>query len=358
MMTSSEPADLRQDDWQKSRFQQVAPATLEIHRERAAKRFLVVNAGGYWPVLTLLPTGRLVIVCRTDDFHLGQRGRLAAVVSDDGGESWSYPFYIDPRGPDDRNPAVGVTPDGVLLCAFYRANCYENGVYNRTHHRPFDVVLSQSEDGGETWSGAKPIAAVAGENGGVFGRISVTPDGDLLIPHYKYYPTTPPYRETGFLQSQDKGRTWSPHRPIAEGYSEMSLLPLPDGRLLAAMRAYGEQYTALAESSDGGATWTVAEATPIWGYPPHLIRLHNGWLLVVYGKRRPPYGEYACISRDGGTTWEAEDELLVCASHDADLGYPASVQQADGSIWTVYYQKDKPDEKPCLMGTHWRVPGT
>ena len=111
-MTSSSAAATGTDAWMKSRFRQVAPGTLEIHRERAVERFLVVNAGGYWPVMNVLENGRVVIVARTDDFHLGQRGRLASFVSDDGGESWSYPYYIDPRGPDDRNPAFGVTPDG------------------------------------------------------------------------------------------------------------------------------------------------------------------------------------------------------------------------------------------------------
>ena len=91
--------------------------------------------------------------------------------------------------------------------------------------------------------------------------------------------------------------------------------------------------------------------------------MKNGWLLAVYGRRIPPYGERACISRDGGKTWDVENEIELkgypnivgMRKWDAlrDLGYPSSVQLDDGSIWTVYYQLDKPGEKPCLMGTHW-----
>jgi hypothetical protein len=40
---------------------------------------------------------------------------------------------------------------------------------------------------------------------------------------------------------------------------------------------------------------------------------------------------------------------------NGDLGYPASVQLPDGSIYTVYYQIDKPHEKTSLMGTNWKI---
>lgn len=34
--------------------------------------------------------------------------------------------------------------------------------------------------------------------------------------------------------------------------------------------------------------------------PWKVIHLTNGWLLAVYGRRRQPFGEYACISQNGG----------------------------------------------------------
>ena len=33
-------------------------------------------------------------------------------------------------------------------------------------------------------------------------------------------------------------------------------------------------------------------------------------------------------------------------------------EKLTGSIWTVYYQSAQPGEKPCLMGTHWRLAAT
>jgi len=76
---------------------------------------------------------------------------------------------------------------------------------------------------------------------------------------------------------------------------------------------------------------------------------------VVYGKRWEPFGEYACVSTDNGTTWDIGREIMLAAAPNGDLGYPASVETRDGTIWTVYYQVDRAGEKPCLMGTHWRM---
>jgi len=125
-------------------------------------------------------------------------------------------------------------------------------------------------------------------------------------------------------------------------------------------RDLSQRFLRQSESTDGGRTWTVTHKTPIWGYPPHLIQLKNGWLLVVYGVRKKPYSERACISKDGGKTWDVAHEIMLTHAiiehgRTGDLGYPASVQLKDGSIWTVYYEVAHPGEKPSLMGTHWRL---
>ena len=78
-------------------------------------------------------------------------------------------------------------------------------------------------------------------------------------------------------------------------------------------------------------------------------------LVVVYAKRQSPQFECACVSRDGGKTWDVEDEIHLAKGHSGDIGYPGSAQLPDGSIWTVYYQAPRPGEKPALMGTHWRL---
>ncbi len=63
----------------------------------------------------------------------------------------------------------------------------------------------------------------------------------------------------------------------------------------------------------------------------------SGALLCTYGYRKHPYGQRAMMSRDGGP--------------DSDLGYPSSVELADGSVFTVYYQKERAGGQCALLWT-------
>ena len=61
---------------------------------------------------------------------------------------------------------------------------------------------------------------------------------------------------------------------------------------------------------------------------------------------------------DGGLTWDV-DYILRDDGHDMDLGYPASVELANGDILTVYYQKPFSSLDQCgLAWTRWRVPNS
>ncbi len=163
--------------------------------------------------------------------------------------------------------------------------------------------------------------------------------------------------------SQNPTNTQSFHlhkRLPQDGFHEAHVVETADGGLVGMLRHEGEpgHYVLWqTESGDGGKTWTQARPTKIWGLPPHIIRLRDGRLLVTYGHRRKPFGQRACISRDGGKTWDLDHELLI--RDDAptgDLGYPASIQMDDRTILTIYYQIDKRGEKTCLMGTFWTLP--
>jgi sialidase-1 len=166
-------------------------------------------------------------------------------------------------------------------------------------------------------------------------------------------------------QSEDDGRSWNLISTIPEpegstaSINEPHVLELSSGKLLAMTRHEPKDrsqcFLLQSESTDGGKTWSIMRDTGIWGYPPHLTQLKNGSVLVVYGYRREPYGERACISRDEGKTWDLENEIILTGAMSRDLGYPSSVQLDDGSILTVYYQAEKIGEPACLMSTHWRL---
>jgi hypothetical protein len=67
-----------------------------------------------------------------------------------------------------------------------------------------------------------------------------------------------------------------------------------------------------------------------------MLRLRDGRLAVTYGYRAEPYGIRARVSADAGQSWGAEI-ILRADGASWDLGYPRSVQRADGRIVTVYY---------------------
>ena len=104
-----------------------------------------------------------------------------------------------------------------------------------------------------------------------------------------------------------------------------------------------------------GHTWHGLEQTPIWGHPAHLLRLHDGRVLCTYGYRREPFGVRACLSADGGRTWDIDNEIVLRADGtDRDLGYPSSVQFPGGDIFTAYYIHHS-DPARYIGGTRWRV---
>jgi hypothetical protein len=217
--------------------------------------------------------------------------------------------------------------------------------------------IRRSLDGGKTWLPKQQI-------------VGSTPHGPIQLSddHLLFLGTTRVDGKRAVVaeQSTDDGATWHvignvPFPHYGEAYwGEPHVVETTAGRLVAHFRHNrGEHagYLYQSESDDGGRTWTLAHKLPVWGYPPHLIRLRDGRLLTTYGRRREPYGQRACLSDDDGETWNTDEEIILRDdAPSGDLGYPASVELDDGEIYTVYYQIDKPGEKPCLTATRWRLP--
>jgi Neuraminidase (sialidase) len=141
------------------------------------------------------------------------------------------------------------------------------------------------------------------------------------------------------VRTSDGGRTWSAPIPIAAEYGEPSILALPDGALLAALRSTRRGIIAVTRSEDGGHTWTEPRqvTTPVQ-IPGDLLYLADGRVLLTYGRRIAPFGVRGILSQDGGRTWNTDRRVtLVADATSRDCGYPSSVQLADGSIVTAYY---------------------
>ena len=323
-------------------------------------KILCKQAGRYigWPSVAQSGTGDLLTVFSGDrEAHVSKDGRVFIARSADGGTTWSEPSVVYSTPIDDRDSGIMVTEQNTVIVSWF------TGPYGGDWQGHWTV---RSVDDGQTWQNPVP-SHVSTPHGPIQLR-----DGRLLFlgqrphcshgdpPDWNGPPDDSPY-SVSIAESRDDGRAWKVigDFPVPAGdpmltYDEPHMGELDHGELFAMFRdCNGDHHLRQSRSPDGGITWSPPVSSPIRGLPPHLLRLADGELLVTYGKRWEPFGIYACVSGDGGQTWDLANETrLSCAPND-DLGYPASVQMEDGSIWSVYYQIDQPGEKPCLMGTHW-----
>ena len=303
------------------------------------------------------------------DAHVCPWGVSHLIKSRDGGKTWSDPETINNTPLDDRDCGLMVTKKGTVILTWFTSIAYAQEAYQsrgtRHYLRHFEKIpqetidhwlgnwIVRTEDGGKTWS--EPI------------KVSTTsPHGPIQLKNGQILSVGIAYIDNqkcvGVETSKDDGKTWSIISTIPiEGFSageinEPHVVENSDGTLVALLRYEPSDSNCVllqSESKDGGKTWTQAHKTDIWGYPPHILKMHDGTLVMTYGYRKAPFGERAAISRDGGKTWS--EPIMLADALNGDLGYPSSVELKDGSILTFYYQEFEPGSPTAIFSTHWRL---
>jgi len=356
-----------------------------------------------WPTIGKMPDGELLAVFSGDrDAHVDPFGKTLLIRSGDNGRTWDEPERINDTPLDDRDAGICICTDGTIVVSWFTSHYKEetymrwaapgeearwrqkirsvstadirqwagdtdvNGRYTLGHW------TRRSTDRGRTWEDPVRVPPTAPH-----GPI-VLSDGRLMFVGIEGMQRR--REKQGSIlaaESTDQGRTWSTigrtnmypeyHGDDPAGYAylcEPHVVELAAPRLLA-MARYEQRPTPKGRlpallwqftSNDGGHTWTEPRPTNILGKPPHLIKLRDGRILVTYGYRHEPYGQRACLSLDGGRSWDYDNEIILRDdAPSGDLGYPASVQLDDDTILTAYYQQERPAEKTCLMATHWQL---
>ena len=341
-----------------------------------------------WPTVCRTKNGELIAVFSGDrDEHVCPWGKVQMIHSADGGKTWSLPVNICNTILDDRDSGIIGLDDGTLVMAWFTSIAYRDSIRDRAKLRPgspqfywwlhdeklppadveaqLGAFIRRSTDGGKTWEPAvrTPCSTPHGPIQLKDGRLLyVGKSGDA-----DHLNLGAGIGKIVAAESRDQGRSWRvigevPHPAqinILNDCHEPHAVETTDGRIVVQIRCENRKGAFFgsiqSESADGGKTWTVAKPMGLDGFPPHLIRLADGKLLSVYGRRWGTMGEFACLSDDQGHTWDVKNEIKLAGHWNGDLGYPASVQLPDGTILTVYYQAEKQGEKTCLMGTLWRV---
>ncbi len=354
--------------------------------EPAAKmletRVISQRPGEYhgWPTIARRASGELWVVWSGGrEAHVCPFGQVQAMVSRDEGASWDYPRVLLDSATDDRDAGVLETAKGTLLVTTFTSLAYEAELqkqfaaptwpaeklarWKAVHARLRDDErrgdlgqwLIRSTDGGRTWSGRVPTI-VNSPHGPIQLR-----DGRLLYAGKELWTGE---KRIGVCESRDDGRTWRwlaqiPARRgdnVETGYHELHAVEAADGRLVVHIRnhnAANERETLQTESRDGGRTWSEPHPIGVWGLPSHLLRLRDGRLLMSYGHRRAPRGNQARVSADQGRTWSAP--ILLSDDGTGDIGYPSTVELADGTLLTVWYELMKSHPMAVLRQARWRL---
>jgi len=339
-----------------------------------------------WPTLTRRANGELLVVCSGGrESHVCPFGRVDLQRSQDDGETWTFPRTVYDGPIDDRDAGVLETAKGSLLITTFTSLAYVDYVMKKQFAKPVgskgawsqeqrDLWLSvhnriskeerkaelgqwmiRSTDGGITWS-ERYSSIVNSPHGPI--QLS---NGHQLYAGKKLWTGN---KENGVCISKDDGQTWSwlAAIPTRKGddhknYHELHAVEAPSGKLIVQIRNHNKPNageTLQCESTDGGRTWTTPHSIGVWGLPSFLTRLRDGRFLMSYGHRRKPYGNQARVSKDEGKTW-SEPMIISGDGAGGDLGYPSTVELADGSLVTVWYEKMKGSSKSVLRQARWQI---
>ena len=303
-----------------------------------------------FPGIAKLPDGRLAVVFREGAEHVCPYGRICMTLSRDGGRNWSAPFSIWDTESDERDPSIHTLPDGRILVTHMAWKSwmrspqtiakYPGPAAYAGNGKGFPWNYSQymfSSDNGRTWT--RKVVNAFSPHGpaykeGFFYQPAIRRSrGKRQIYMYRINADASKVERLGLILETSDG-----DNRIVPACEEPHTAVLPDGTLLTAVRFDCDGLMRLSRSSDDGKTWSAPVTTPVKGFPQHLLVLRDGRLLATYGYRYYPYGIRACISRDGGKTWDTAKEMILRDNGlNGDLGYPVSIELEDGRVMTVYY---------------------
>lgn len=366
----------------RSRGVQAAPQAT-VHETRVISFRTDLYHG--WPTVARRRNGQLLLVYSGGrEAHVCPFGRVELMRSYDEGKTWTWPQVVMDSPIDDRDAGVLETDKGTILVTTFTSLAYESILaraekiapgqsgawpeeklrrWQAAHSRvgdegrqeALDVWMVRSTDGGITWS-ARYRCTVDSPHGPI-----QLADGRLLYAGKELWRGE---HRVGVCQSTDDGQSWQwlAEIPTREGdsnknYHELHAVETTGGRLVVQIRNHNKANageTLQCESSDGGNSWSVPHPIGVWGLPSHLLGLADGRLLMTYGHRRPPFGNQARVSEDGGQNW-SEPIIISGDGAGGDLGYPSTVQLSDGSLLTVWYEKPADSPYAVLRQAHWTL---
>lgn len=343
-----------------------------------------------WPTVCKDETGILYAACSGHRIsHICPFGKNYLFTSADGGESWSCPLVINDTALDDRDAGILSLGNGKLLMTYFNhprsfyidnAEAHANHVADKSsvklhwdlymgaieylkkmpeERNIYGSFVRLSNDNGHNWGKAIKVP-ISAPHGPIRLR-----DGRLLYVGKEFYSDRTDFKgDILAYESLDGGETWKYMSRVKDtmGYpsyifTEPHTVELESGRILCGIRVQEGDDIAVhvCHSDDGGKSWSEIMPIGNCGAPPHFLLHSSGAIILSYGRRKAPFGQRVRISYDGGETFAKEVVIRDDATH-GDLGYPSTVELADGSLLTVYYQSANNDDSyRSLLYTKWSL---
>jgi|HubBroStandDraft_6_1064221.scaffolds.fasta_scaffold162865_2 predicted neuraminidase len=275
-----------------------------------------------------------------------------------GSDQWTSPVVVDQQvGRSFQNPVLFEAPGGKLWL-FHSSQEADKGESNAI------VLCLTSDDGGATWSSAKPVFTKAG----AFDRqpLTVLPNGDWLLPMYYSAAGQPSAPSSvpdypAMQVSSDHGTSWKEYAiPGAQGLVQPIVLQLPKRRgssessrpeFVAFFRSRAADWIYRSTSANG-YIWTTPVRTRLPNNNASIgaAVLKDGRIVMAFNNcsradaigptARPPRKPLSiALSADGGITWPWVRDVQTGTEPGADTAggsdeysYPSIVQSEDGSL--------------------------
>jgi len=339
-----------------------------------------------WPSVTKLEDGTLVAgVSGLRRHHVCNDGKILLYYGNSDGTKWSCPRIVEDSQIDDRDTGVlCIKGNDILVSWFTGQHFYANWENDEKTNK---AVSFWSKEKFDYYNGSYvKISKNDGEEFSENIRVNVTtPHGPIklksgaLIYLGNTFVKAKKAPEIKAIRSDDNGYTWydlgsipynSAEQFVHKAYHEPHVIELSENELFAVIRDQstyketGKVFRVIySNSHDNGKTWDDPQSLNIEGSPPHLLMHSSGALICTYGFRELDFvkeknsgsGQRAIISYDKGRTWS---KPYIISDHIGtyDLGYPCTVELNDGSLYTVYYQRESNKHHPGLLYSKWKLP--
>lgn len=249
---------------------------------------------------------------------------------------------------------------------------------------PSRVFVMESADDGRTWVDRREVPTKPFEGIATTGPIRKLRNGDLAVQYeaWKAYDDPSPGEHHAILRiSSDGARSFQPEVIVAHDeqarvfYWDQRLDVASDsGETIALFWSHDRAQQAdinvhVATGSPDGKTWTSPADTGFAGQITSPLCLGGGQVLAVRVHRHDPPTLRAILSRDFGTTWDLQNELVFYESESGkeagmggrrefgdywvdmsrwSFGHAEPARLPDGGVFIAFYGGD-----PSAMSIYW-----